>query len=194
MLSHQRGSRSLKADGEPTSLDVPVFRLQAVKPVVVFLVQRSLQEPVDQTLRKEPHEDLLEPGDTRNIQGKTPTRHPADDPGPLPGAEERLPEGETTKTAVKNSVKPFLSFPYHLCRSADLHGNIASGVADADHQHPHAPVSLRISVLPGVEAFSRKALVSWRVGGGAQVKKRPARWKTLFRAHQPGKSDSGREG
>lgn len=73
-----------------------MFRLQAVKSVVAFLVQRSLQKPVDQTLREELREDLFEPGDMHNVQGKTPTGHPADDPGPLPGAEECLPEGETT--------------------------------------------------------------------------------------------------
>lgn len=73
-----------------------MFRLQAVKSVVVFLVQLSLQKPVDQTLRKEPHEDLFEPDDMSNVQGKTPIGHPADDPGPLPGAEECLPEGKTT--------------------------------------------------------------------------------------------------
>lgn len=77
------------------------------------------------------------------------------------------------KTALKNRIKHLLSFPYHLCRSADLHGNIASRVADADHQHPQAPVSLRISVLPAVGAFSRKALVSWRVGGEGY------RWKRI---------------
>lgn len=73
-----------------------MFRLQAVKSVVVSLVQRPLQKPVDQPLRKELHEDLFEPGDMRNIQGKTPVGHPADDPGPLPGAEECLPGGTTT--------------------------------------------------------------------------------------------------
>lgn len=71
-------------------------------------------------------------------------------------------EWTTVKTTIINKLKQLFSFLYHLCTSADLHGNIASRIADANHQHPLASVSIWISVVPAVKAFSRKFLVSWR--------------------------------
>lgn len=63
---------------------------------------------------------------------------------------------------ILNKLKHLFSFIYHLRISADLHGNITSRIADADHQHPLASVSIWIFVVPAVNAFSWEVLVSWR--------------------------------
>lgn len=68
----------------------PVSGPQAVQSVVVFLVQRSLCHPVDQTAGKKLHEDAVQPGDRGHVQGETIVGHPADHPGPLTSAEKRL--------------------------------------------------------------------------------------------------------
>lgn len=65
---------------------------------------------------------------------------------------------------------------YHLCTSADLHGDVAPGVAHPNHQDPLPPVGVGIFVFPAVNASPWEFLVSWRERerGGARIRARPS--------------------
>lgn len=70
----------------------PVCGLQSIQSVVIFMVQCSLDCPVDQSLGKEQHKDVIEPGDSCHVQRKTIAGHSAKHPGPMTCAEKSLSE------------------------------------------------------------------------------------------------------
>lgn len=55
---------------------------------------------------------------------------------------------------------PVQLLPHFLCRSADLHGDVSSRVADTDNHHPLPSESIGVLVLPAVETPAGERLMA----------------------------------
>lgn len=55
------------------------------------------------------------------------------------------------------------TFAFHLLgRSANLHSNITSRIANADHHHPFSCEGICIFIFPAVKTPARKGFMPWR--------------------------------
>lgn len=103
-----------------------------------------------------------------------------------------------SRTSVTNQT-----FAFHLLgRSANLHSNITSRIANADHHHPFSCEGICIFIFPAVKTPARKGFMPWRNTDFATVTRKTffprmswfKYYYSMISIYLPWKSDNGNVG